>query len=66
MSDQVRREKVDPADAKDSSETFLPGQIPVKDAAHRAVIDAQESQPNPVEAERAVNDEQKAEDRKRA
>jgi hypothetical protein len=51
-----RNDKVDPADAKDSSETFLPGQIPVDDVVEREISDAEERQPNPLEAEKAVND----------
>lgn len=53
----IRREKVDPADAVDTSETFLPGQIPVADAdsAEKREERATEQQPNPAEAAKAVN-----------
>jgi hypothetical protein len=61
MSDkgEVRRPKVDPADGQDVNETFLPGQIPVKDAdsaqTHRARVT--EQQPDPAAAAQAVNPE---------
>jgi hypothetical protein len=61
MSEQpeVRRPKVDAADAVDTSETFLPGQIPVKDADSAAanLARATEQQPDPAEAAQAVNPE---------
>lgn len=68
----VRREKVDPADALDTTETFLPGQIPVKDAddpAKQFARDA-EMQDDPVQAEKAVDkpqrtDAEPVEDRKK-
>jgi hypothetical protein len=54
----VRREKVDPADAKDAKETTLPGQIPVEDAGEMLEPQrAEERQPDPVQAEQAVNPE---------
>lgn len=63
----VRRPKVDPADARDTSETFLPGQIPVADAdtkqEHAARVT--EQQPDPVAASQAVNPELMSEDVKR-
>jgi hypothetical protein len=60
MSDQeVRRPKVDPADAQDANETFLPGQIPVKDAdsVEGQLARATEQQPDPAAAAKAVNPE---------
>ena len=53
----IRREKVDPADAVDTTETFLPGQIPVKDAESAQMNEARatEQQPDPAEAAKAVN-----------
>jgi hypothetical protein len=63
----VRRPKTDPADAQDSKETFLPGQIPVKEAESQEAETARrnEQQPDPVSAEKAVNPETTpAEDRK--
>ena len=54
----VRREKVDPADAKNTKETSLPGQIPVKEAGDMLEPqNAEERQPDPVQAEQAVNPE---------
>jgi len=53
----VRGEKVDAADAKDTRETYLPGQIPVKQADENEVQNAEERQPDPVQAEQAVNPE---------
>ncbi len=55
----VRREKPDPADAIDTTETFLPGQIPVKEADSAECDEARrtEQQPNPAEAAQAVNPE---------
>ena len=55
----IRREKVDPADAVDTYETFLPGQIPVRDAdsAEKEEERAEEQQPDPSEAAKAVNPE---------
>jgi hypothetical protein len=56
---QARQEKIDPADAQDSSETFLPGQIPVGDADSAQADEARrtEQQPDPAEAAAAVNPE---------
>lgn len=55
----VRRPKVDPADAQDTNEKFLPGQIPVKDADSAAthLARATEQQPDPAAAAKAVNPE---------
>lgn len=50
----VRREKPDAADAKDPKETYLPGQVPL-DQPPEAGPEGEERQPNPVEAEKAVN-----------
>lgn len=64
---EVRREKVDPADARDTRETTLPGQIPVQDAEEQEIRNRQERQPDIVEAEKAVNpDLRDAEGRKPA
>jgi len=55
---EVRREKPDPADAKDPHETFLPGQIPVRKRPQEVGEPAgAEPQPNPAEADQAVNPE---------
>jgi hypothetical protein len=53
----VSADKIDPADALDASETFLPGQIPVRDAdsAEKREERATEQQPDPAEAAAAVN-----------
>jgi hypothetical protein len=53
----VRREKVDAADAKDARETYLPGQIPVEEAETQEMENPEERQPDPVQAEQAVNPE---------
>ncbi len=56
---EVRREKLDAADAADPNETYLPGQIPVKDSAQYPETGpaGEERQPNPAEADAAVNPE---------
>ncbi len=53
----TRNDKVDPADAEDSGETFLAGQIPVEDVDSPGALKerATEQQPNPAEAAKAVN-----------
>ncbi len=53
----ARKEKVDAADAKDTNETYLPGQIPVDEADRLDEYQTEERQPDPVEAEQAVNPE---------
>jgi hypothetical protein len=52
---ETREDKVDPADAVDTREKTLPGQIPVKDAEQDEIRRRQERQPNVVDAEKAVN-----------
>jgi hypothetical protein len=61
----VRGEKVDAADAKDSRETYLPGQIPVEEAEANDVQNPEERQPDPVQAEQAVNPELQGAERTR-
>jgi hypothetical protein len=54
----VRRPKLDPADAKQATEKTLPGQIPVQEASDMVEPqNAEERQPDPVQAEQAVNPE---------
>jgi hypothetical protein len=55
----VRRPKVDPADGRSTQETYLPGQIPVKEAESEEADEARrtEQQPNPADADKAVNPE---------
>jgi hypothetical protein len=56
MSDILsRKDKVDPADAENTDENFLPGQIPVEDAQDNEPQNPEERQPDPVQAEKAVN-----------
>lgn len=52
-------EKIDPADGTDTTETFLPGQIPVTVADDEEFEEAraEERQPDPVQAVIAVNPE---------
>jgi hypothetical protein len=60
MSDEgnVRRPKVDPADAQDATETFLPGQIPVDEVnAESQLARVTEQQPDPAAAAKVVNPE---------
>ncbi len=56
---EARKEKIDPADAQDSTETFLPGQMPVNEADSAQADEARrtEQQPDPAEAAAAVNPE---------
>jgi hypothetical protein len=53
----IRREKIDPADGLDTKETFLPGQIPVAEADSAQSDEARrtEQKPDPAAAEEAVN-----------
>ena len=53
----VRREKADAADGTDTQEVYLPGQIPVKKAEDKKIQNAEERQPDPAQAEQAVNPE---------
>ena len=64
----ARREKPDAADAKNPDETYLPGQIPVEDSTEYAETGpaGQERQPDPAEADQAVNPELQPKERKRA
>ena len=50
-------EKADAADAKDTRKTYLPGQIPVGEANGNEMQNPEERQPDPVQAEQAVNPE---------
>lgn len=52
-----RREKPDPADAEDTHERFLPGQIPVTEAddPESDVARKTEQQPDAAQAAKAVN-----------
>ena len=54
-----RGERVDAADAKNKDEKILPGQVPAKDADEYSETgpEGEERQPDPVEAEQAVNPE---------
>lgn len=53
----ARKEKVDAADAKDGNETYLPGQIPIDEVDRLDEYQTEERQPDPVQAEQAVNPE---------
>lgn len=54
--DSVRRIKSDPADGRDTSETYLPGQIPVNQTTPADdFARATEQQPDAAEAAKAVN-----------